>query len=44
MTQRSEESRAREGVTSVRAQYIRFASAVVAVVTLVTVGGAGWKF
>jgi hypothetical protein len=32
------------GVSSVRAQYFRFASAVVAVVTLVTVGGAGWKF
>jgi hypothetical protein len=28
------------GVSSVRAQYFRFASAVVAVVTLVTVGGA----
>jgi hypothetical protein len=27
-----------------RAQYFRYASAVVAVVTFVTVGGAGWKF
>lgn len=40
----SKDSKAREGVSSVRAQYFRFASAVVAVVTLVTVGGAGWKF
>lgn len=28
----------------VRAQILRFATAVVAVVTVVTVGGAGWKF
>src|SRR3954465_2372691 len=44
MTPRSEQDRAWEGVSSVRAQYLRFASAIAAVVTLVTVGGAGWKF
>jgi hypothetical protein len=35
---------ARREVSSMRAQYFRYASAVVAVVTFVTVGGAGWKF
>jgi hypothetical protein len=33
-----------EGVFYVRAQFMRLAAAVVAVVTVVTVGGAGWKF
>jgi hypothetical protein len=34
----------RRGVLSVRTQFLRLAAAVVAVVTVVTVGGAGWKF
>jgi hypothetical protein len=40
----SKSQRRGKGVSSVRAQYFRYASAVVAVVTFVTVGGAGWKF
>jgi len=34
----------RRGVFSVRAHLMRLAAAVAAVVTVVTVGGAGWKF
>jgi len=32
------------GCFSVRAHLMRLAAAVAAVVTVVTVGGAGWKF
>jgi hypothetical protein len=36
--------RAREGVLSVRSKLTRLIIAAGAVVTVVTVGGAGWKF